>query len=84
MQRTIEVTHEGTHYPTQAQMRAALNAALKDEDVKVDGDVDYFVTLNVSGNKSMVRATFTEAKVDRTKTVGGRAKGDDGGKSDSD
>ena len=84
MQRTIEVTHEGTHYPTNRQLRAALDAALKDEDVKVDGDVDYFVVENVSGGTSKVRATFTEAKVDRTKTVGGRAKSDDGGKSDSD
>lgn len=84
MQRTIEVSHEGTHYPTQGQMRAALNAALKDEDVKVEGDVDYFLAENVSGGTSKVRATFTEAKPaakpaagkvkdDRTMTYGGKS-----------
>lgn len=68
MQRTIEVTHEGTHYPTNRQLRTALDAALKDEDVKIDGDVDYFIVENVSGGTSKVRATFDGTE--RTKTVG--------------
>lgn len=83
MQRTFEVTHEGTHYPNNSQLRHALNAALKDDDVTIDGDVDYFLVENTSGGTSKVRATFTEgkpapktpakpeAKTDRTKTVGG-------------
>lgn len=70
MQRTIEVTHEGTHYPTNRQLRDALNAALKDEGVKIDGDVDYFIVENTSGGPSKVRATFEGIEPQRTKTVG--------------
>ena len=76
MQRTIEVTHEGTHYPTNSQLRAALNAALKDEDVKIDGDVDYFIVENTSGGTSKVRATFEVVEPQRTKTVGGKKAAD--------
>lgn len=70
MQRTIEVAHEGTHYPTNTQLRAALNATLKDEGIRIDGDVDYFVVENVSGGTSKVRATFEGIEPQRTKTVG--------------
>ena len=80
MQRTFEVEHEGTHYPTNTQLRHALNAALKDDDVTIDGDVEYFMVENTSGGPSKVRATFTEgkakppAKDDKTMTYGGKAK----------
>ena len=76
-QKTFEVEHAETHYPTNAQLRHALNAALKDDDVTIDGDVEYFLVENTSGGPSKVRATFTEgkkapAKDDRTMTAGGK------------
>ena len=70
MQRTYDVTHEGTHYPTNRQLRDALNAAIKDEGVKIDGDVDYFLVENTSGGPSKVRATFEGIEPQKTKTVG--------------
>ena len=80
MQRTFDVTHEGTHYPTNAQLRRALNSVL--DGVEIDGDVDYFLVENTSSGPSKVRATFNEgkpAKDDRTMTVGGRRKKATGG-----
>ena len=77
-QRTFEVAHEGTHYPTNTQLRHALNAALKDDDVTIDGEVEYLLVENTSGGPSKVRATFTEgkakppAKDDKTMTYGGK------------
>ena len=73
-QKTFEVTHEGTHYPTNRQMHAALDAALKDEGVKIDGDVDYFLVENTSGGTSKVRATFESEPV--SNTGGGSASAD--------
>ena len=72
MQRTIEVEHPGTHYPTEAQNREALIGALKGDGLKVAGTPEFVLVVNTSGGPSKVRATF-EA-VERTKTVGGDAK----------
>ena len=74
MQRTIEVTHAGTHYPTSRQMHAALVELLKDDDVTIDGDVDYFLVENTSGGTSKVRATFESEPV--SNTGGGSASAD--------
>lgn len=72
--RTFDVEHEGTHYPTDAQMKASLRAVLKDEDLKLAGDPEFLVVENTSGGPSKVRATFdTEdatAETQKTKTVG--------------
>jgi hypothetical protein len=65
--RTFEVEHEGTHYPTDKQMHAALVAALKAEDLKIDGSVEFLVVENTSGGPSKVKAT-----IERTMTAGGR------------
>jgi FKBP-type peptidyl-prolyl cis-trans isomerase (trigger factor) len=82
--RTVSVDHPETHYPTDAQSAAALRAALKEEGLKVVGDVEYSHVETTSGGPSKVRATFesepaakadtkpAEAKTDRTKTVGGK------------
>jgi len=77
--KTFEVDHPGTHYPTDAQQRAALRDALKSDGLKLSGEVTFLVVENTSGGPSKVRATFeTEeaakpaaAKTDKTMTVGG-------------
>lgn len=66
-QRTFDVEHEGTHYPTDKQMHAALVELLKAEDLKIDGSVGFVVVENTSGGPSKVKAT-----IEKTMTYGGR------------
>lgn len=83
MQRTFEVLHSETHYPTDAQMRGVLSQLLKGEGLKVVGDVEYSHVETTSGGPSKVRATFESEPVaaakaaepaakTTTKTVGGK------------
>ena len=76
-QRTYEVSHEGTHYPTDKQMHAALVESLKAEDLKIDGSVEFLVVENTSGGPSKVRATFETSARTTTKTIGGKKAPDD-------
>lgn len=81
--RTVSVDHPETHYPTDAQSAAALRAALREEGLKVVGDVEYSHVETTSGGPSKVRATFESEPVaaakaaepatkTTTKTVGGK------------
>jgi len=70
MQRTFEVEHSGTHYPTDEQLLAGLREALLAEGLKLDGSPEFLVVENTSNGPSKARATFEASP--RTKTVGGR------------
>ena len=76
--RTITVEHPETHYPTDAQSKAALREELKGEGLKLVGDAEFYHVVTTSGGPSKVRAVFesepvaAEAKT-TTKTVGGKA-----------
>lgn len=80
-QRTFDVEHPETHYPTEAAMRAALRELLKEDGEKFVGDPEFAHVVTTSGGPSKVRATFesepaTVAKPESkttTKTVGGKA-----------
>lgn len=81
--RTFDVEHAGTHYPTDAQNKAALREVLKGEDLKLVGEPEFHLVENTSGGPSKVRATFEadevkapakpDAKTDKTMTAGGSA-----------
>ena len=74
MNRTFSVDHPETHYPTDAQSAAALRAALKEEGLKVVGDVEYSHVETTSGGPSKVRATFESEP--SSNTGGGSASAD--------
>ena len=56
--RTFDVDHPGTHYPTDAQSAAELRKLLKANGLKLSGDASFFLVENTSGGPSKVRATF--------------------------
>lgn len=66
-QKTLDVEHQGTHYPTDAQMLSALRDALKEDGLKLAGEAGFRVVENTSGGPSKVVATFdAEERKDAT------------------
>lgn len=73
-QKTIEVSHPGTHYPTDAEILSTLRDALKADGLKLVGDATFLVVENTSGGPSKVRATFETEDTAKPKAA---AKADD-------
>lgn len=80
-QKTFQVDHEGTHYPTDEQSRAALREVLKADGQRLTGSPEFFLVESVSSGPSKVRATFesepvaaakkSDAKPDKTTMTAG-------------